>query len=313
MVSCNIHLGGLLSYMLRNACMLLSTTAVACVMSTAALADAETSVAQSWVAPSDSDRTPLGPRQARGAVIWSHGRSLREDSLVPTPPYIAVLRQAGWDTYRFNRMRQGDTLAESSQALVDAVGALKRQGYGRVVLAGQSFGAFLSLMAADASSEVDGVIATAPAAFGNFGGYYDSWRKNASRLYPLLQQLQGHVRILLFFFHGDDFDPGGRGERSHEILAASHVNHLVVDQPAAFTGHVAAATPAFAEHFGRCIADFIAAEPGRPVGSCDQEATIADNGPQFGPRQEIPDSQPGLSQPEPDHGLSNETPYLAMK
>src|SRR5213078_1133852 len=54
----------------------------------------------------------------------------------------------------------------------------------RLVLAGQSFGAFLAFMAADASEDVDAVVATAPAAFGNFDEFYDSWRLNATRLFP---------------------------------------------------------------------------------------------------------------------------------
>ena len=48
---------------------------------------------------------------------------------------------------------------------------LKHQGYRHIVFAGQSFGAFLALMAADASTDVDAVVATAPAAFGGFDGF----------------------------------------------------------------------------------------------------------------------------------------------
>src|SRR5690349_5439663 len=54
---------------------------------------------------------PLGPGAAKGAVIWSHGRSVNsEDSLSPTPYYMHVLQDGGWDAYRFNRLREGDTL-----------------------------------------------------------------------------------------------------------------------------------------------------------------------------------------------------------
>ena len=68
-------------------------------------------------------------------------------------------------------------------------------------------------MAADASAEVDAVVATAPAAYGSFDEFYDSWRLNATKLYPLLEQVQ-RARVMVFYFHGDDFDPGGRGDRS---------------------------------------------------------------------------------------------------
>lgn len=51
---------------------------------------------------------------------------------------------------------------------------LKQQGYRRVVVVDQSFGAFLSLTGADDSDEVDPVIATAPAAYGTYADHYDT-------------------------------------------------------------------------------------------------------------------------------------------
>ena len=115
-----------------------------------------------------------GPDKAIGAVIWNHGRSINtEDSDSPTPPYLRVLRDAGWDVLRFDRLRDGDTLTASTRRLVELVGQLKHKGYRRIVLAGQSFGAFLALTAADSSEDVDAVVATAPAAFGNFDEFYE--------------------------------------------------------------------------------------------------------------------------------------------
>ena len=122
-----------------------------------------------------------------GAVIWSHGRSVEtEDWTAPTPPYIAGLRDHGWDAFRFNRMRAEDTLPNSARALVEQVTRLKQRGYARIVLAGQSFGGFLALMAADATDAVDAVIVTAPAAYGTYSESSGTWRNNATMLYPLL-------------------------------------------------------------------------------------------------------------------------------
>src|ERR1700740_882919 len=82
----------------------------------------------------------LGAEKAIGAVVWNHGRSINtEDADSPTPPYLRVLRDAHWDVFRFNRLRDGDTLSGSTRRLVDLVGQLKRKGYHRVALAGQSF------------------------------------------------------------------------------------------------------------------------------------------------------------------------------
>lgn len=198
----------------------------------------------------------LGPQKAMGVIVWNHGRSIdTEDYKSPTPPYLRVLRDSGWDVLRFDRLRDGDTLSRSSRRLVRLVAELKQRGYHRVVLAGQSFGAFLALMAADDSDAVDGVIATAPAAFGDFEEYYDTWRLNATRLYPLLDHLKS-ARVMLFFFHGDDFDPGGRGTASRSILAQHGAGFAVVDQPAYLTGHWISSSGAFMRRFGDCIREF---------------------------------------------------------
>ncbi|HEV2335617.1 MAG TPA: alpha/beta hydrolase [Stellaceae bacterium] len=198
----------------------------------------------------------VGPAQAKGVVVWSHGRSIdAEDSQAPTPAYLQVLRANGWDVMRFDRLSHGDNLDDSTGRLVDYAAALKHKGYKQIVLAGQSFGAFLSLMAADASADVDAVIATAPAAYGDFEDFHDSWRLNATKLYPLLEGVK-RARIMVFYFHGDDFDPGGRGDRSREILAQRGLGYAVVDQPAFLTGHWASSSGAFLRRFGNCIREF---------------------------------------------------------
>jgi dienelactone hydrolase len=183
---------------------------------------------------------------------------------------MQALRDGGWDTFRFNRMRSSDTLSGSAEALTAQVHELKHQGYQQVALAGQSFGAFLALMAADASDEVDAVVATAPAAYGNFSEFYDSWRSNATKLYPLLERVR-HARVMTFYFHGDDFDPGGRGERTREILASRHLEYVVVDQPPQLTSHWAATTPLFVRRFGTCILGFLDAARVADGASCHDD------------------------------------------
>jgi pimeloyl-ACP methyl ester carboxylesterase len=198
----------------------------------------------------------IGPRQATGAVIYSHGRSIdSEDSLSPTPPYLTVLQRAGWDVLRLNRMRAEDNLNDSTRELAARAAQLKRMGYRKVALVGQSFGAFLSLMAADRSDDVNAVVATAPAAFGDFEDFYGSWRLNATRLYPLLEDIK-RARVMLFYFHDDDFDPGGRGDRSRAILAQRGLGWAVIDQPPYMTGHWASTTGMFMRRYGDCVLDF---------------------------------------------------------
>jgi dienelactone hydrolase len=202
-------------------------------------------------------RALIGPQQARGVIVWSHGRSIdTEDAKSPTPPYLRALRDSGWDVLRFDRARDNDTLTRSSRRLIGIAAQLKRQGYRQIVLAGQSFGAFLALMAADVSDDVDAVVATAPAAFGDFEDCYGTWQLNAMRLYPLLERIN-HARVMLFFFHGDDFDPGGRGERSRAILSQRGLGFAVVDQPAYLTGHWVSSSGLFLRRFGDCVRDFV--------------------------------------------------------
>src|SRR5438105_7617003 len=156
---------------------------------------------------------------------------------------------------RFDRLSHGDTLNDSTKRLVDYTTQVKYAGYKQVFLACQSFGAFLALMAADSSHEVDAVIATAPAAYGSFDDFYDSWRLNATKLYPLLEQVK-RARIMVFYFHGDDFDPGGRGERSRAILSERGLGYSIVDQPAYLSGHWASSTGLFLRRYGNFIRDF---------------------------------------------------------
>src|SRR5689334_23758879 len=72
--------------------------------------------------PAFSHERMRGPADAKGAIIYSHGRSVdSEDSLTPTPPYMEALQRDGWDTYRFDRMRAVDTLPDSAKQLVSYV------------------------------------------------------------------------------------------------------------------------------------------------------------------------------------------------
>jgi pimeloyl-ACP methyl ester carboxylesterase len=255
---------------------------MALALSVTLLASAGPARAASWLAPADPEAHPRGPAEVRGAVVWSHGRSVdSEDYEAPTPPYIANLSEGGWDTFRFNRNRDGDTLERSSAALAKVADELKTRGYAKVVLAGQSFGGFLSLMAADANAQVDSVIATAPAAYGSFAEFYGSWRSNATRFYPLLRKLHETTSVMLFFFHGDGFDPGGRGEHSRDILETRRLRGVVVDQPFALAGHWAAASPEFAGRFGECMLDFIDDAPSQ-AGVCEDGLMIAGPPPETG-------------------------------
>lgn len=207
--------------------------------------------------PAYADLGPLGPEKARGIVIYSHGRSLSgEDMESPSPRYLSYLAKSGWDVLRFNRPSREDRLDSSSVDLAGRIRALKRLGYQRIVLAGHSFGAFISLMAAAREPGIEAVLAIAPAAYGNYVDSYDTWQMNATELYRHLGAVHG-TRVLLAFFHGDDYDPGGRGDRSRQVLARNGVPGIVIDQPKDLVGHVAGSGDLFMSRYGACIESFI--------------------------------------------------------
>lgn len=238
-------------------------------LTTATLLLPATAGAQIRLVPAYGETSLLGPDRARGAVVWSHGRSIEsEDSEAPTPLYMKSLRLAGWDVFRLDRMRVSDTLSNSSRSLAGHAERLRGRGYRSVALTGQSFGAFISLLAAGQTDAVDSVIGTAPAAFGNFSDAYDSFRENATRLWPILRDVRT-ARVMLFFFHGDDFDPGGRGEQSRLILASRGLDHTIVDQPANLLGHGAANTGLFVRRFSDCIVRFADHAPRPHDPPCD--------------------------------------------
>jgi pimeloyl-ACP methyl ester carboxylesterase len=248
--------------------------AVLCVVAAVATAGAfPVEAAADQLVPAQDEASLLGGERAQGAVIWSHGRSLQKEcSLVPTPDYISAFRAAGWDTFRLNRPSIIDTLPDSAATLARQAEGLKQRGYRRVVLAGQSFGAFISLIAADNSDAVDAVIATAPAAYGSAQSNPFGYGLNATRLYDLLGSVR-RARVALFFFDGDIFDPGGRAPIANEILGARGLPHLVVDRPAGLPTHWASISPAFAAQFGPCLVAFAAGGPGSGALDCrDLEA-----------------------------------------
>jgi len=225
--------------------------------------------AQMWLEVASPDRSVSGPATARGVVVWSHGRSVwSEDSEAPSPLYLTTFREAGFDVMRFNRMRRSDTLEASAAQLAREAQDLRRRGYRRIVLAGQSFGAFLSLMAAARTDMIDAVVATAPAAYGSFTESPETWRLNAEAFYPLLQDVRS-ARVFLAFFHGDGFDPGGRGQRATEILRLRGLPHLVIDQPVDLIGHAASANGLFVRRFGECLIRFADASPSASDPACE--------------------------------------------
>jgi dienelactone hydrolase len=221
------------------------------------LAIAGPAAAQFTFAPGYPDQALRGPNAAKGAVIWSHGKArLADASTGPIDPYTEVLREAGWDIFRLNRAVMGDHEYDAAQALSKSVERLHKEGYAKIVLVGQSFGAWTSVRVAGLRSDLHAVVLTAPAAYGTWDTNFGRYDNNAGYLYDMVEHVNP-TRFLVFFFAKDDFDPGGRGPRIDAILTEHHIVHKVIDQPPDLFGHGSGHTHLFTRRYGSCIADFI--------------------------------------------------------
>jgi len=210
-------------------------------------------LAETRFGPGYPDTPLLGPQQARGAVIWNHGTSTYyaalDSSKSVIPSFVTLLRDDRWDVFRLDRPPAGESPNTSTEALLAAVQQVKAQGYRRIVLMGQSAGAWIALITAGKSADIYAVVATAPA---YYGVDRPRFTMNASALYDYLDDIKT-TRIMLAFFNDDPFDPGGRGAKAEAILGRHGVPHLIVDRPDGLNGHGASSSALFYHRFGPCL------------------------------------------------------------
>ena len=199
-----------------------------------------------------------GPEKALGAIIWSHGKARRAESKdVRGPRYLSRLNfPARWDVFRLKRTWSSDRVYDSTRDLATAIEEVRRKGYERVVLAGQSYGAWISINAARSADDIHGVIGLAPAAHGSWKSNLSGYDKNASQLFSMLSRIHP-TRVFLAFFKDDKFDPGGRGERSGQILTERGIPNVILDEPEGFCGHGAGNGWAFDQWYGSCLEGFL--------------------------------------------------------
>jgi pimeloyl-ACP methyl ester carboxylesterase len=197
-----------------------------------------------------------GPHAAAGLMVWSHGYKSGTDSSFNAPQgEVTNFTAQGFDLYRFDRPVIVDWHRDAAD-LAAAVHIARGMGYRRVVLAGQSAGAWVSLAALARGAPVDGVISISAAHHGEVKNMRDTgfarseWRK-------LVESISPGPRLVLVQFAEDTFDVGGRMEVAHDAFARSGVQAMIINHPAGFEGHYAGAVPAFPLKFGTCIDAYI--------------------------------------------------------
>jgi hypothetical protein len=202
----------------------------------------------------------LGPERALGIVIWNHGISGTSPQYQVPPALVMRLLQAkGWDVIKINRNNLGETSAEASlrravDRTLEEVKAQRQRGYRRIVLAGQSFGGYITLEAAEAEKDVFGVVAIAPGVVLRGGG---SFGLDGAVTDRLLQRI-GAGRVAIVFPAADStFGNVERGPSAVKILRSRVGPWLLLDETSGITGHGGATGGQFSLRYGTCLMKFL--------------------------------------------------------
>ena len=216
-----------------------------------------------WALVPDGRFLWQGAQAARGAYVWAHGRAAGgQDSRRSQPqPHVRSFNNAGWDVLRFDRDPMRDDTESAAAWLHGALRALRAQGYRRIVVGGQSRGAWNALQALDEPGLVDGVIAIAPAAHGPRGS--PAWGWAVAELREVLERARSpEARVAVATFEGDEYDPDPVARaRLFRALGPKLDGLLFLDRPAGLAGHGGGAEGAFTTRFAGCLLDFIEGRP----------------------------------------------------
>ena len=197
-----------------------------------------------------------GSQAAAGLIVWSHGYMSGRNATDSAPQtWVGRFTQTGYDLYRFDREWIRDWPGDATQ-LADAVRQAKTMGYRRVILAGQSAGAWVSLAAAMRGAPVDGVISVSAAHHGEVKDMRDVSLAR-SEWQQMVKGIRPGPQLVVVNFAGDSYDVGGRMDDARAAFAASGVQSLVISDPQGFKGHGAGYDNAFARKYGLCIQAFI--------------------------------------------------------
>lgn len=205
-----------------------------------------------------------GPRAAEGAVIWAHGYGGAEEDHRghALPGLVTPLNEAGFDIFRFDRHPGDDSLFVTLPRLVRALPALREAGYGRIILGGQSRGAWQAILAATERPDlVDSVLAAAPAAHGERPEQRGIALEDFRRVLAGLDERRTRVAVMLF--DRDEFDPSPE-ERAQTVAALAQrrsVPTLALWATGPARGHSGVSDWRFTREYAGCVVTLVQAPP----------------------------------------------------
>jgi len=198
----------------------------------------------------------VGPQQAAGLVVYSHGyMSGLDHTASPTQPYVKHWWGHGYDGYRFNRRYILDPAADAN-TLVEAVRLARSLGYKRVVLTGQSAGAWTSIIAGSLGVQADGIIAISGSWHGKVKDQKDLTRVK-SEWQRYVNAIRPGARYFIVKFLDDEYDVGGMLEAAKPIFVQHGVDAILLNYPPGFSGHHAADKNDFNGAYGKCMFKYI--------------------------------------------------------
>jgi hypothetical protein len=213
-----------------------------------------------WAVQADHRFLWHGPRQARGAYLWAHGRAAGgADSRGAQPqPHVRAFNNAGYDVLRFDRDPATDETEAGALWMHQALKSLREAGYTRVIAGGQSRGAWNALQALDTPGLVDAVVAIAPAAHGPTGSPAHAWALDDLRRIVAAARAPD-ARVAVASFSGDEYDPDP-AQRAAILgtLTSPRVGALLLlDRPRGISGHGGGADWRFTLRYASCLVEFV--------------------------------------------------------
>lgn len=216
-----------------------------------------------WEVDAFSDHPRRGPAAAKGVLFWSHGvNGKTEQYKFPPPGFVKDFARAGWDIAKVqrNNTHENGWIASGTRHVADLVERVERahrEGYARVVVAGQSYGGAISLEAARLTPHVFGVIATAPG--------HGTCGSDQSRLYDmkegwLVRAIDGTraPRVVLTVAPRDECFGFHNPTTGLRAALSRHAPHFVfLDDTMSIAGHGASGLPQFAAWYGGCLVGFL--------------------------------------------------------